>query len=181
MQNLTPRPKPGKLFSMHGHVSRWIMCVCVRVLMVLFLIAPTGIPSPLLSAVNSSAINVTWLIPQQPNGQITLYSVKRYGRLINSVQLLLFKTEKSLNEKWVATISTLWVSHYCSHHFFFVLVPFSSRNNVIIINATAPGSAIDGSLQPFTPYSYNVNTDVLLCCLPGSWMDCLQLLFKKNL
>lgn len=51
-----------------------------------FLVAPEGFAAPLISVLSPSAVNVMWLPPTQPNGDITQYVIYLNGERHGSVE-----------------------------------------------------------------------------------------------
>ena len=58
------------------------VCVCVLTCCTLFSTAPEGIPAPVLSIVSTTALRVTWIVPERPNGDITAYNLIVNGETI---------------------------------------------------------------------------------------------------
>lgn len=61
---------------MQDHVQLLFSCCTV------FSPAPEGIPAPVLSIVSTTALRVTWIVPDRPNGDITAYNLIVNGETV---------------------------------------------------------------------------------------------------
>ena len=61
---------------MRDHVQLLFSCCAV------FSPAPEGIPAPVLSIVSTTALRVTWIVPERPNGDIIAYNLIVNGETV---------------------------------------------------------------------------------------------------